>query len=113
MLKNYLNIAIRNLLKHKSYSFINIIGLAVGIACCIIILIFVQDELSYENFHDRADRIYRTTMKAKFGGQAAHLLVTPSIVGPMLQREFPEIEKNVRIYNRTKFGTLTVRAGDN
>jgi putative ABC transport system permease protein len=59
MLRNYLKIALRNLLKHKGYTFINVFGLAVGIACCVLILLFVRDELSYDRFHEKADRIYR------------------------------------------------------
>ena len=58
MFRNYLTIAIRNLLRHRVYSAINILGLAVGMACCFLILLFVQDELSYDRFHEKADRIY-------------------------------------------------------
>ena len=58
MLKNYLTVAVRNILRHKVYSCINIMGLAVGIACCILILLWVQDEMSYERFHENADDIY-------------------------------------------------------
>ncbi len=59
MFKNYLKIALRNLFKQKLYSFINIIGLAIGIASCILIYLFVQNELSYDTFHKNADRLYR------------------------------------------------------
>jgi hypothetical protein len=59
MFKNYIKATLRNIKKHKIYSFINISGLAVGIACCLLILLFVRDELSFENFHDKADWIYR------------------------------------------------------
>ena len=59
MFRNYLTIAIRNLLRQKLYSAINIFGLALGMACCILILLFVQDELSYDRYHKNADRIYR------------------------------------------------------
>ncbi len=59
MLKNYLKIAIRNLLKNKGYSLINIFGLAIGMTCCVLILLFVQDELSYDAFHTKRDRLYR------------------------------------------------------
>ena len=112
MLKNYLRVALRNLLKNKIYSFINITGLAVGMACCILILFFVRDELSYDNFHQKAERMYRATMEATYGGQHFEIAVTPSIVAPMLQREFPEVENTVRLYNATKFGPVVVRAGD-
>lgn len=59
MLSNYLKIALRNLLRHKGYTFINVTGLAVGMACCLLILLFVRDEVSYDRFHDNADRIHR------------------------------------------------------
>jgi len=64
MIKNYLKIALRNLRKHKGYTFINITGLAVGLACCLLIVLFVRDELSYDRYHDNADRIYRITLDA-------------------------------------------------
>ena len=57
MLRNYLTIAYRQLLRHKGYSLINILGLAVGIACCLIILLYVQDELSFDNFHEKGERV--------------------------------------------------------
>ncbi|MGB3863131.1 MAG: ABC transporter permease [Candidatus Aminicenantaceae bacterium] len=58
MIKNYIKIALRNLSRHKGYSFINIAGLAIGMACCILILLWVQDELSFDRFHKNADSIY-------------------------------------------------------
>ncbi len=69
MLKNYLITAIRNILRHKTYSFINIAGLAVGMAACLLILLYVEHELSYDRFHERVDRIYRIVQTiARFGG---------------------------------------------
>ncbi len=59
MLRNYLKIALRNVLRHKGYSLVNVAGLAVGIACCVIILGFVLDETGYDRFHAKADRIHR------------------------------------------------------
>ena len=67
MWKNFLKIAYRNVLHHKGYSFINIAGLAIGMACCIIIMLWVQDELSYDKYHAKADRIYRLWVDANFG----------------------------------------------
>jgi len=63
MFKNYLKIAYRNIKKHIGYSLINVAGLAIGMACCILILLFVFDELSYDKFHENHDRIYRVTRK--------------------------------------------------
>ena len=59
MFKNYLKIALRNLFKHKVYSFISMAGLSVGIACCLMILLYIQHELSFDRYHNNGDRIYR------------------------------------------------------
>ena len=63
MFGNYLKVALRNLVKHKGYSFINIVGLGVGMACCIFILLYIKQELSYDTFHTKADRIYRIAVE--------------------------------------------------
>ncbi len=66
MIKNYIKIALRNIKRHKGYSLINIAGLAIGIACCILILLWVQDELSYDRFHENAGDIYRVIQDINF-----------------------------------------------
>ncbi|MCP4727349.1 MAG: ABC transporter permease, partial [bacterium] len=68
MYRNYLKIAFRNIKNHKSYSFINIAGLAIGLACCMLILLVVQDELSYGKGHDNADNIYRIAVDTNING---------------------------------------------
>ena len=68
MLKNYFKIALRNLLKYKGYSFINIFGLAVGIGCCLLIFIYVKDELTYDRFQSNGDRIYRLNSMINWDG---------------------------------------------
>ena len=78
MLKNYLKIAFRNIKRHKGYSFINIAGLATGIACSILIYLFVAHELSYDKFHDQADNIYRLAFRAKIGGTEINSISTSS-----------------------------------
>src|SRR5262245_16548732 len=108
MLKNYLQIALRNILKHKSYSVVNIAGLAVGIACCLLILLYVQDELSYDRFHQNAAQIYRATLATS----QQRVEVTPSILGPIFQREFPEVARTVRFYETTRFGAVVVQHGE-
>ncbi len=105
MLFNYLKIAFRNLLKHRGYSLINIAGLAIGMASCLLILLYVSDELSYDRFHRHADRIYRATLESAQG----RIEVTPSIVGPLFQREFPEVERMARFYEITKYGAVVVQ----
>ncbi len=102
MLKNYLKIALRNVNRHRGYAFINIFGLAVGLACCLLILLFVQDELSFDRFHEKADRIYRVEMDipAAQGTQRWDRALLP--LGPLMQDAFPEIERVVRLSHRDK-----------
>jgi putative ABC transport system permease protein len=98
MLKNYLKIALRNLLRHKSYSFINIAGLAVGITCCLLILLFVQDELSYDRYHEKAERIYRLIVENQAEGRIFNNALSSAPMVPALLRDYPEIESAVRFY---------------
>ncbi|MBI3110438.1 MAG: ABC transporter permease [Ignavibacteriales bacterium] len=99
MLSNYFKIALRNLLKHKGYSFINGFGLAAGIACCILIVLYVQDELSYDTFHADSDRIYRVVKDfVNADGSRLPDATTPPGLMPALVREIPEIETATRLY---------------
>ncbi len=93
MLKNYLKIALRNIFRQRIYSFINIIGLAVGIACCILILVFVRYELSYDKFNKKAGRIYRVTREwfNEDGTSSLHLARVAPPIGPLLKNDFPNI----------------------
>jgi putative ABC transport system permease protein len=97
MLKNYLKIALRNLLKFKAYSFINIFGLAIGVTACILILLFVNDELSYDRFNTKADQIYRIHLKAALMGKEINSALSPAILGPTLVKDFPEVIQYVRL----------------
>lgn len=96
MIKNYFKIAIRNIIKHKSFSFINIIGLAIGIACSILILLFVTNELSYDKFHEKADRIYRIAVRASIGDTKINQTYSSSITFQKLLEDFPEIENGIK-----------------
>ncbi len=97
MLKNYLKIAWRNLKRNKIYSFINIFGLAFGMTCCIVIMLFVQDELSYDRYHENADRIYRITSHWEREGREFHYATTRGNMGPDLLQEVPEMVNTVRV----------------
>lgn len=99
MFNNYLKIAIRNIRKHRGYTFINVAGLAVGMACCILIMLYVFDELSYDKFHENHDRIYRVTRKwyNQDGIINLHLGHVAPPVAPLMENDFPEIEHAVRI----------------
>ena len=96
MLRNYLKVALRNLSRNKVYSIINIAGLAVGMACCILILLWVQDELSYDRFHQRADDLYRLTETWHHQGETKCEALTSSLLASALKEECPEINLATR-----------------
>ncbi len=100
MLKNHFKVALRNLSKHKGYSFINIVGLAVGIACCLIIVLFVRDESSYEKFHPSAERVVRITylFNNPQAGVATANASSPNIVASWLKENFPEVRHTTRLF---------------
>jgi putative ABC transport system permease protein len=96
MLKNYLKVALRNIKRQKGYAFINISGLAIGMAACLMILLWVHDELNFDAYHEHADRIYRLTIDANLG---THMKapVSPTPAGPAIVQEFPEVLQTVRL----------------
>lgn len=100
MIRNYLKVALRVIKKHKGYSFINITGLAVGIACCVLILLWVQDELSFDTFHENYKELYRINLNIE--GQWTDS--SPWALAPILKREYPE----VLLATRYRFNTLLV-----
>jgi predicted permease len=91
VLKNYLKVALRNIRRHPGYSTINIAGLAIGLACCLFILIWVMDELSYDKFHENAPHLYRVEENQYYSGRVYHVTVTPYPLAPALKADFPEI----------------------
>ncbi len=107
MFKNYLTIAVRNLLKHKGHSFINITGLAVGMACAMIILFWVQDELSYDRFHENAPNIYRVVVEWK--ENSTKWAKTPGLLAAALKEEIPEIVNTARVHKRPR---VSMRYGE-
>lgn len=99
MLKNYFKIAFRNLYKNKVYSFINIFGLAVGIACCLLIGLYVQNEWSYDKFHSNSDRVYRAWVEETVdNGRVLLNTATPIPLGPAIRENIPEIEELSYVY---------------
>jgi len=98
MIKNYFKIAWRNLLKKKGFTAINIVGLSLGIGCFIMISMFVIDELSYDRYHEKADRIYRINSDIIFGGTEMSMAVTSDPMGDVLKSDYPEVEDYVRFY---------------
>jgi putative ABC transport system permease protein len=109
MIKNYLKIAFRSLVRSKVHSLINIFGLSLGIMCCILIVLFVRDELTFDSFHKKAERIYRVWGREDYGeNQVFFWTVTPFPMGPALKENLPEIESQVRI---NSIGTQ-IKVGD-
>ena len=99
MIRNYLKIAFRNMAKYKFISFINLFGLTVGLTCCLLILTYIVHELSYDKYNTKADRIYRVTRSFNNaeGVINLHLGAVAPPFGPLLQNEFPDIEKVTRL----------------
>lgn len=116
MLSNYLKIALRSLWKNRVYSGINVVGLAVGLAACLLITLYVADELSYDRYHERADRIYRVVHRATWEGGRMNLAPTSAPYAPTLKQTYPEIEQVVRILPEgggvIQYGTAKVEAED-
>ncbi|NIJ51819.1 ABC transporter permease [Dyadobacter arcticus] len=110
MLKSYLKIALRTLLKHKAFSFINIAGVAIGLTCFLLLALYVKDELSYDRHHQNADRIYRLarTFLSKDGTESLRLGHAAPPFGPLIQQDFPEVEQVVRLLD----ASALVKYGD-
>src|SRR6476660_8793515 len=108
MIKNYLKIAFRNLWNNKAFSAINIAGLAVGLATCLLMLFYVSDELGYDKYNEKADRIYRVDGDIKFGGNHFILAVAPDQLGPTLKKDFRQVEQYVRFRG---YGGFLVKKG--
>jgi putative ABC transport system permease protein len=96
VIKNFIKIAWRNIKKHKGYSSINITGLAMGMACCILISIWVLDELSYDRFHEQSQSLYRVEENQDYSGRNYHVNVTPYPLAPALKEEIPDIQDATR-----------------
>ncbi len=103
MFRNYLKITLRNLLRNKGYTFINITGLAVGICCCLLIFMYVFDELNFDRFHEHYNEIYRVILKGRFASEDLEVATSPAPMAFTLTRELPEIIQATRINTSGKF----------
>lgn len=112
MLRNYLNVAFRNLFRQRAHSLINITGLSVGIAACLVIMLYVRYELSFENFHPDADRIYRVNSHFETSGIQEEIAVSPNKVLGYAQRDAPEVEASMRMWGFSGSSQLIVKKGD-
>lgn len=110
MIRNYLKIAVRSLLKNKGYTLIKILGLSVGIMCCILIMLFVNSEWSYDKFHTKADRIFRVWQDEKYEDQRFVNSFTALILAPTLEETIPEIEATTRVLELNP--TITLNGQD-
>src|SRR5688572_26548684 len=101
MIRNYLKVAWRSIFRNKLTAFINIAGLALAMACALLIYMFIQDEVSYEKYHAKADRIYRVTRSfhSQEGVVNLHLATVAPPIGPLLKNDFGEIEVMARTIN--------------
>ena len=110
MLKNYLKIALRHLLRNKSFSIINILGLAIGMACFLVILLYVKGELGYDAHHEKADRIYRMVLDRIYPGRHTEYAIIPPSYAATVKNEFPEVEASTRL---AKFpGGILIKKGE-
>jgi len=110
MFKNYLKIAFRNIIRHKGFSFINIAGLAVGLAVCFLILLWVQDELEYDRSHENYDRIHRILVNVNTNGEEFNVAVTAAAMAPNIIDDVPEFEEICRFKN---WGRFQIRLSEN
>ena len=107
MLRNYLKTALRNLRRHLGYAAINILGLAVGLACVLVIGLYVRHELSYDEFHEGADRVYRVAADVRLGDRETKLPLSPAPMSAALVLDFPAVRHATRLYAFT--GNVLVR----
>jgi putative ABC transport system permease protein len=99
MFKNYFRIAFRNIQRHKGYSFINIIGLALGMACCVLIILWVKDEMSTDRYHAKLDSLYLIRTIQHYGSEVSRGNGSVPALAPALKAEFPEVLNAARISN--------------
>lgn len=109
MLRNCATITWRNMRRHKTYSFINIAGLAVGLACCLLITLWILDEQSYDRFHENRDRLYRVVVNLPSSGGMRKIVATPPPLGQALKNDFPEVVETTRL---SYWGSVPLRSGD-
>jgi len=113
MIKNYFKVAIRSLLRRKGYTLINVLGLATGMAVCLLIVLFIQSELSYDNFQEKGDNIYRVVLERKYPGRSTSYSIIPQSIGEAIQRENPEVQQSTRLFDFLgKNGNFFVKIGD-
>ncbi|MBU7577300.1 MAG: ABC transporter permease, partial [Flavihumibacter sp.] len=109
MLTNHWKIAYRSLVKNKFFTTLNIVGLAAGLTCFLLIMLYVTNELGYDRYHENSDRIYRINSDIVMGGTELNLAVASDPMGELLKKDYPEIEEYTRIYNSS--GAKMIKKG--
>src|SRR5688572_27718932 len=109
MFQNYLKVALRNLWKNKAFSAINIVGLSAGLAVCLLIILYVKDELRYDKYYAQAENIYRLDADISFNGTQFTSSVAPPPLAPTLKKDYPQIVQYARLRG---FGDILVKKGD-
>lgn len=112
MFKNFLKVALRNLLKRKSYTVINVLGLATGMAICLLIVLFINDELSFDKQHEKGDRIYRMVVKRQYPGRTTSYALIPQSYAKAVKEELPEVEEAVRVFDFVGNSVFQLKYGD-
>lgn len=112
MLRNYFKVAVRNLMKRKVFSLINILGLATGMAICLLIVLFVRSELGYDRHHEKGGDIYRVALERIYPGRSSFYAMIPATIGSAMQAEFPEVKESVRVVNFTANNNFYLKIGD-
>ncbi len=113
MFRTYFKTAWRFLLKNKTFSFINVFGLAVGTFCCLYILVYVRDQYSYDKHHKQLDQIYRVDKMEKSPDGVVNLAISGGFLAPAMKRDFPEIEQFTRVVPLIGVDKHLLRYGNN
>jgi len=112
MFRNYWKVAVRSLLKRKGFTLINILGLATGMAVCMLIVLFIRHETGFDRWEQYGDRIYRVVLDRKYPERKTSYAIIPQSIGPAIRKEFPEVEEMTGFGDFTGTNTLLVRIGD-
>ena len=112
MFRNYFKVAFRNLLKRKGFSLINILGLATGMAVCLLIILFIQSELSFDKHHEKAKDIYRVVLERSYPGRSTSYSIIPQSIGAAIKAEYPEVLESTRLFNIGGNGSFFLRIGE-
>jgi len=112
MFRNYWKVALRSLIKRKGFTLINILGLATGMAVCMLILLFIRKELSYDHFEVNGERVYRVALERKYPGRSTSYAIIPVSYATVIKKEFPEVEASTGIQDLTGPNGMLVRIGD-